>query len=132
MVQLLTLSMAAIFFMKKNGYREPLYFFSSSKLETLIKQSLSRPITLPPPKIEEGDYHFTGSTFVASMPEENFKKSANALPAVEQETKENFSMIYVDQLLDKINATGLNSLTEQEKEKLEAARMALLERDRKD
>jgi hypothetical protein len=41
-------------------------------------------------------------------------------------------MIHVDQLLDKINATGLSSLTDQEKEKLEAARLALLQRDQEE
>lgn len=130
-VQLLMLSAAAVFFIKKKGFHEALYFFSSTKLETLVKQSLSRPVTLPPPKVEEKDYRFTGSTVVASMPTDGLKNSRNGLPAVRQETKKSFSMINVDQLLDKINETGFSSLTDQEKEKLEEARAALLERDQK-
>lgn len=130
-IELLTLSLAAIFFMKKKGYREPLYFFSDFGIEKIMQSSFSKPVTLPSPKMEEGDCRFTGSTVIASMPPKSLKKRAKATTPFQQESKKSNSMIYVDQLLDKINATGFNSLTEQEKEKLEEARLALLERDQK-
>ncbi len=129
MVQLLTLATAAVFFMKKHGYREPLYFFSSNEIGKIMKTSLFKPVTLPPPKIEEGDYRFTGSTLVASRPNETLQHSTNTPPSFQQEKKKGISMIHIDQLLDKINETGFDSLTDQEKEKLEAARLALLKRD---
>ena len=130
--QLLLLSLAAVFFMKSKGYQEALYFFSSKDLESMIKRSLSKPVALPPPERLEGDRHFMGSTLVASMPAQSLNSpKASITPAFQKETKNKSSMIHVDQLLDKINATGLSSLTDQEKEKLEAARLALLERDKK-
>lgn len=131
MVQLLSLSLAAVFFMKGRGYQEALYFFPSNELERLMKRSLSKPVTLPPPERQEGDRRFTGSTLIASLPTESLRQSKASLASTfQQETKKNSSMLHVDQLLDKINATGLSSLTDQEKEKLEAARLALLQRDR--
>ena len=131
MIQLLTLSVAAVFFMKKRGYQEALYFFSVNGLENAIKRSLSKPVVLPPPERPEGDRRFMGSTLVASLPTESLNPSTASLaPAFQKKTKKSSPMIHVDQLLDKINATGLSSLTDQEKEKLEAARLALLERDR--
>ncbi len=134
MVQLLALSVAAVFFMKGRGYQEALYFFPSSELENTVKRSLSKPVTLSPPERQDGDRHFMGSTLVASMPTESLTPSTAPLtPALQQESKKKSGvMIHVDQLLDKINATGLSSLTDQEKEKLEAARLALLQRDQQD
>jgi len=132
MLQLLTLAAAAVFFMKKKGFQEKLYFFSSNELANLMKQSLSKPVTLPPPEMQAGDRHFTGSTLIASLPTKGLKKSKSSLPSLQQETKDNLSMIHVDQLLDKISETGISSLTAQEKEKLEAARVALLKRDQAD
>ena len=130
MVELLSLSVATIFFMKWRGYQEVLYFFPSSELENIVKRSLSKPVTLPPPQRQEGDRRFMGSTLIASLPTESLNPSTASLdPAFQQKTKKSSSMIHVDQLLDKINATGLSSLTDQEKEKLEAARLALLQRD---
>ena len=128
MLQLLTLSLAAIFFMKKSGYREPLYFFSSQGTSNIKKPFFPKPINLPRPKTEGGDCRFTGSTIVASIPPENLQKKKNTESS--SQNKETFSMIHIDQLLDKINQTGFDSLTNEEKEKLEAARLALLKRDK--
>ncbi len=130
MIQLCCLSGAAIFYMKKSGYREPLYFFSSDQLKKLMKPVLPKPMALPLPTTAKEDHRFTGSTIVATMPTADKKRVADVpLSRLQVENKKNISMLHVDQLLDKINATGLNSLTEQEKAKLEAARAALLERD---
>lgn len=128
MGQLVILSCVAVFWMKKEGYREALYFFSSMKLGGF--KGYKKPAVLPPPEMHEGDRHFTGSTVVASLPVEDAVVSKNRVtPEHEKENKREISMTYVDQLLDKINRTGLSSLTAQEKEKLEAARLALLKRD---
>lgn len=132
MGQLLLLSLAAVFYMKGRGYREALYFFSSNELEKVIKAALSKPVTLPPPARQAEEHRFTGSTLVASLPAESLKEpKAFPISPLQREAKKNNAMIHVDRLLDKINATGLSSLTDEEKEKLEAARLALLERDQK-
>jgi hypothetical protein len=130
MLQLLALSITAVFFMKWKGYQEALYFFSTT--DHTIKELVAKPVKLPPPETQREDRYFAGSTFLTSLSTENPNKSApSLLPSFQQETKKSVSMIHIDQLLDKINATGLSSLTHQEKERLEAARLALLERDKR-
>jgi membrane associated rhomboid family serine protease len=131
MTQLLTLSLAAILFIKSKGYRERLYFFSSKALEKPTNRSISKPITLPPPEQASSDHYFTGSAMIASLPRKSLKKSSASLaPALRQQTKKSSSTIDLDQLLDKISATGLSSLTDREREALEAGRLDLLKRDR--
>lgn len=129
MVQLLVLSAAAVFFMKKQGYSEPLYFFSS---KGLVNPSMSKPVVLPPPKAQASIPPFAGPKVLASFSVEGAQKAVETFSAAPvQKKKKNSPILHVDQLLDKINATGMESLTGEEKERLEAARMALLERDGK-
>lgn len=115
----LSASLAALLFMHWRGFPS---FFSSAKahpVTELLKKMTSLKKEAPP----------TNSTLLASA-----SISTSILPFVSPKTPKKKSAppkkkIDIDALLEKINQTGIASLTEQEKEKLEEARVALLKRD---
>lgn len=112
-------SLAALLFMRWRGFSS---FFSSPKehvVADLIKKVTSFKKEAPPKNSTLLASASISTSIVPFTPPKTFKR--NSPPPKKK--------IDIDPLLEKINQTGMASLTEQEKEKLEEARMALLKRD---
>ena len=133
MIQFVVVSASSILFMKWRGYREALFTLPISPLSNLVPRAMPEPAAITASRNERQDHRFTASTLVTSFASPNAapkKEQAQQAKIASEPTSQASMMVTIDQLLDKISQTGMTSLTDQEKAKLEEARMALLKRDR--
>lgn len=126
MLVFLASTVAALFFMKQKGFGEffgglPHFSFSNifrrPSTTTTSKAILKQPS--PNASTLLGTLSTTTSFVVAASKSSPTKTSKATKPAI----------VNIDALLEKISVDGLESLTDEEKEQLEKARTALLQRD---
>lgn len=121
-------SLGAIIFIIGQGYRELLPADSFSFLSTFLQRIISlRKIKKEAPSTRSTSSSLIGSCSTTT----SFVPVFTAQPApIKTAPPADVVMINIDALLEKISQTGMESLTAQEKEQLEKASNALLERDR--
>jgi len=123
-------SLAAILFMKWNGYHELIAKFSLPSFRELLQKMAPRrapktgAVTSSSTSSRVMDTCSTSTSFI-TVP----KATAEA-PKKTKPSTSPIKNVNIDDLLEKISKTGMASLSDQEKEQLEAARMALLKRDK--
>ncbi len=123
-------SVAALLFMIWRGHRG---FFSNSTSNATVeflKKMMTPPAkktAIPKNSTLLGSASITTSIVTAPAGRASFskRKMASSAPSFPKKKE-----INIDALLEKISQTGMASLTEEEKQSLEKARVALLERDR--
>lgn len=126
-------SLAVILFMKAQGYSDLIPVLRKASFPFFLKRSVSShsaptsSLKSSPPKTEEVPSTLGSSTTTSFIPV--FSKP-NSLPKSKESRRP--KTINIDALLDKISQTGMESLTEKEKEQLTNASTALLKRDGKE
>lgn len=122
-------SVAAILVMKWNGYHELIAGFPKITLTEMLQRLAPRRVPKMPVQTTASirptlfGSCSTSTSFVPVPRGDSALSTKAATPTIKT--------INIDGVLEKISQTGMASLTDQEKEQLEEARTALLQRDRK-